>query len=98
MLTMTPDAETMLSRARSEKGAPNDFGVRFFTKAMADSQTRVAFNFVASPEPDDTIIEEGRLKAYVAPDVDQKIGDVVVDVQQKDDGPGLVVRRVSGGT
>ena len=30
----------------------------------------------------------------VEPDVAEKVGDVVVDVEPKDDGPGLVVKRV----
>jgi Fe-S cluster assembly iron-binding protein IscA len=95
MLTMTPSAETMLADTRAKKGAPSDFGVRFFAKTVDDSdRMRLAFRFVASPQPEDTVIEDGRLKAFVAPDVAEKVGDVVVDVEPKDDGPGLVVKRV----
>lgn len=95
MLTMTPNAETILADRRAEKGAPDSYGVRFFTKQAEDSgQTRLAFNFVPSPRPDDTVIDEGDLKAFVAPEVEETIGDIVVDVEQKSGGPGLVVKRV----
>jgi len=95
MLTMTPDAETILADRRAERGAPDTYGVRFFTKQAEDAgRTHLAFNFVASPRPNDTVIDEGDLRAFVAPEVEEAIGDIVVDVEQKPGGPGLVVKRV----
>ncbi len=70
MLTVTPNAQHILADRRAEKGAPESYGVRFFTKRVEDTgKARLAFSFVPSPKPDDTVIEDGNLKAFVAPEV-----------------------------
>jgi Fe-S cluster assembly iron-binding protein IscA len=94
MLTITPTAATVLTKARNEKGAPDDFGVRFFaTEATGSDRTRLAFKFVESPQADDTILDEQSIDAYVAPEVETLIGDVIVDAEPEDGRMGLVVRR-----
>jgi Fe-S cluster assembly iron-binding protein IscA len=94
MLTITPTAETILTRARTEKGVPADYGVRFYATKMDDSdRSRLAFKFVPAPGADDTAIDETGLDAYVAPEVERLIGDVVIDGREKDGRMDLVVRR-----
>lgn len=94
MLMITPTAATVLSAARTEKGVPSDYGVRFFATSTADSdQARLAFNFVASPQPDDTVLKDGDIEAYVAPEVNDVIGDVVIDAETVGERKDLVVRR-----
>ncbi len=95
MLIITPTAATILTKTRAEKGAPDDYGVRFYTTETEESpeRTRLAFKFVQSPGADDTIIDESGINAYVAPDVDQLIGDVVVDGRESDGRMNLVVKR-----
>ena len=76
MLNITPTAVTLLNRAKIEKGAPDDFAVRFFATEAADSdRTRLGFRFVDSPKSDDTVVEEDGIKAYVAPEVERLIGE-----------------------
>jgi len=94
MLTITEAAVGVLVQTRTEKGEPDDSGVRFFTREETDSdRTRLAFKFVDSPRTDDTVLDEKSIDAYVAPEVDRLIGDVVVDARESDGRLGLVVRR-----
>ena len=94
MLTVTPTASTLLTRARSEKGAPDSYGVRFDTTETHDSDgARLAFTFVESARPNDTVLDGLRIAACVASDVEQRIGDVTVDAEQGEAGLKLVVRR-----
>jgi Fe-S cluster assembly iron-binding protein IscA len=94
MLTITPTAATVLTKARKEKGAPDSFGVRFFaTEATGSGRARLAFKFVESAEPDDTFLDGLSIDACVAPEVETLIGDVIVDAEQRDGRMGLVVRR-----
>jgi len=99
MLTVTPNAQTTLTARRAEKGAPETYGVRFYTKQIEDGgMTRLAFSFVPAPKPDDTVIKDGKdgnLKAFVAPEVGESIGDVVVDVRDESGTPSLVVKRLT---
>ena len=96
MLTITPTATTVLTEARTDKGAPDDFGVRFYTTQTDDSdRARLAFKFVASPGEGDTVLDEAGIQAYVGPEVEQLIGDVTIDAHQKDGSMGLVVKRAS---
>jgi Fe-S cluster assembly iron-binding protein IscA len=94
MLTITPTATTVLTEARTDKGAPDDFGVRFYATRTDDSdRARLAFKFVASPGEEDTVLDDAGIQAYVAPEVEQLIGDVTIDALQKDGSMGLVVKR-----
>lgn len=98
MLTLTPTAATALTRARSQAGAPTSYGVRFFASAPLPSETaRLAFDFVEAPEPADAVTEEGGLKAFVAPEVDELVGDAVVDVETAGQQSSLVLRRQGPG-
>lgn len=98
MLTLTPTAATALSAARSHAGAPDSHGVRFFaTDATPTEQSHLAFDFVESPQPDDAVTEESGLKAYVAPEVNQLVGDAVVDVETNGQESSLVLRRAPAG-
>jgi len=96
VFTITPPAMDVLSQTRIQKGAPEGYGVRFYTTSEQGSDAaRLAFAFVDAPEADDTTIADTAMDAWVAPDVERLIGDVVVDVRQQGDQMGLVVRRSS---
>jgi Fe-S cluster assembly iron-binding protein IscA len=96
MVTITPPAATALSNLRTEKGAPDTYGVRFFaTNGDASDTPRLAFNFVPSPEPEDTVIDDQGLKAFVAPEVEQVMSEIIVDVDNAGPEESLVVKRPS---
>ena len=94
MLTITATAATALTNARSDKGVPGDYGVRFYTKKPDGSdKSRLAFKFVEFPHGEDTVIKDTAIKAYVAPEVDQVMGDIVVDTKEVGEEVALVLRR-----
>jgi len=98
MLTITETAATVLNETRKEKGAPAEYGVRFFTKDPNGSgRARLAFRFVESPQADDTVLPEAPIEAYVAPDVERLVGDATVDTKQDGDHTSLVVKRAQQG-
>ena len=97
MLTITPTAADILTRTRSAKGAPEGYGVRFYTTTVEEDsgRARLAFAFVDAPKENDTILDGAAIDAYVSPDVDRLIGDVTVDARQQGEEMGLVVRRAA---
>lgn len=97
MFKLTPAAEAVLTDVRGQSGKPDDYGVRFFVPGEPVEQSRLAFDFVASPGPDDTVDAEGGLRTFVAPDVDQMVGDAIVDIETVGDQASLVLRRPQPG-
>lgn len=94
MLTLTPAAAAALSAARTQSGAPEDYGARFATtEDGAPESARLTLTFVESPGPDDAVSEESGLMTYVAPEVDGLVGDAVVDVEADGQQSGLVIRQ-----
>ncbi len=94
MLTITPAATEALVKARSEKGAPEGFGVRFFASEEAGSdRARLAFKFVESAKPEDIVLVGLGIDACVAPEVETLIGDVTIDAESQNGRSGLIVRR-----
>lgn len=96
MFTITPPAATALANTRDEKGAPETYGVRFFaTDTAAPEKASLAFNFVASPQPQDSVVQDGAITAYIAPEVEKMMGDVIVDVDPDGQDDQFVVKRAS---
>lgn len=98
MLKVTDGAAKALTAARSTTGAPDTHGVRFYS-APSDApsgQTRLAFDFVAEPAPDDAVSEVSGLKTYVEPTAGEAFGDATIDVEQTASGTRLVVQPSAG--
>jgi hypothetical protein len=95
MLKVSSNAAAALAAARSDQGAPDTHGVRFFTSPSVETpdQTRLAFDFVPSPQPDDAVAEHSGLSTYVAPDFEAAVGDATVDTEQVGNEVHLVLRR-----
>lgn len=94
MLKVTDGAAKVLTSARSDIGAPETHGVRFFTPGpdASGKQARLAFDFVAGPAANDKVSEVSGLKTFVAPEVDSSVGDAVIDVEQAGDQAQLVLK------
>lgn len=92
MLKVTPDAASALSSVRAEAGAPDTYGVRFFSTRGPDESPQLAFDFVAEPQSEDVIGEESGLRTFTAPDVEQLVGEATVDLDQSGSQANLVVR------
>jgi hypothetical protein len=48
---------------------------------------------VESPQPDDTVMSDGSIEAYVAPEVNEVMGDIIVDAVAEGGVSDLVLRR-----
>jgi Fe-S cluster assembly iron-binding protein IscA len=94
MLKVTDGAAKVLTAARSDLGAPDTHGVRFYTPGpdASGGQARLAFDFVAGPAANDKVGEASGLKMFVAPEVDKSLGDATIDVQQSGDQTNLVLQ------
>lgn len=90
MFSLTPNASTFMIEARDEVGAPEDWGIRFFTPT--DGPLAVTFDFVADPEPDDLLGGSARLRTYVDAALHRQIGDATVDFHDVDGNAELVIR------
>jgi len=97
MFKLTPAAEAVLTSVRDQSGKPDTYGVRFFASGQPLEQGRLAFDFVESPVPGDTVDEAGDLSTYVASDVNDMVGDAVVDIETVGDQQDLVLRRPRSG-
>jgi Fe-S cluster assembly iron-binding protein IscA len=99
MLKVTDGAAKVLTTARSDLGAPESHGVRFFTPGpdAEGKQARLAFDFVDGPAANDKVSEVAGLKLFVAPEVDKSLGDATIDVEQSGDQARLVLQ-ASGAT
>lgn len=93
MFKLTPAAEAVLSDVREQAGKPADYGVRFFASSTDTEASKLAFDFVAAPTPGDMVDEDSNPTTIVAPEVEQMVGDAVVDVQDMGDQTSLVLRR-----
>jgi len=87
---LTPAAAAAMTDARSEVGAPDDWGIRFF--ARTDEASGLTFDVVAAPEPDDVLGGSGKLRTYVEAAVHHKIGDATVDFVDADGTTELIIR------
>lgn len=93
MFKLTPAAEAILSDVRAQSGKPADYGVRFFASGGGTEPAKLAFDFVAMPNPGDMVDDKSDPTTIVAPEVEQMVGDAVVDVQSVGDETSLVLRR-----
>jgi len=93
---LTPAAAAAMTDARSEVGAPDDWGIRFF--AHTDVPSGITFDFVAIPEPDDVLGGSSKLRTYVAAGLHRQYGDATVDYDDADGAAELVIKphRASG--
>jgi Fe-S cluster assembly iron-binding protein IscA len=87
---LTAAASTAMIEARSEVGAPDDWGIRFF--ARSGGSPGITFDFVAMPEPDDVLGGSSKLRTYVEAAVHVDLGDATVDYQDTDGSAELVIR------
>jgi Fe-S cluster assembly iron-binding protein IscA len=92
MLKITNDAATMLSDARASRGAPEEFGVRFYVVETPTQSAALAFDFVEAPQPQDEVIERPGLPVYVAPELATVVADSTLDTQKTDGRDQLVLR------
>jgi Fe-S cluster assembly iron-binding protein IscA len=93
MLKLTPKAIAALTAARSEAGAPETHGVRFFAQESEPGRgASVAFKFVADPLPDDAVTDVDGLRTFVAPEIRRMVGEGTVDIEMAGPRAQLILR------
>lgn len=90
MFSLTPTAATAMIDARSEVGAPDGWGIRFY--AATEGPPGVTFDFVDGPEPDDVLGGSSKMRTYVEAAIHRDIGDATVDYRDTDGTAELVIR------
>ena len=76
--------------ARQDLGAPDEWGIRFFSPI--EGQPGVTFDFVETPEPDDILGGSGRMRTFVDAGLHRSLGDATVDFQELDGNAELIIR------
>ncbi|HUH08203.1 MAG TPA: hypothetical protein VML96_10415 [Egibacteraceae bacterium] len=92
MLEVSQTAASALDQARSAQDLPETFGVRIFGEPGPSGQVSVAMGFVEEPLEGDQVTEQAGTHIFIAPEVAQPVSDSVMDLQQTEDGPRLVIR------
>lgn len=89
MFSLTANATSALIAARSEFGAPDEWGIRFYEPV--EGQPAITFDFVATPEPDDVLGGSSKLRTYVDSAVHQRLGNATVDFRDSDGTSEMVI-------
>jgi Fe-S cluster assembly iron-binding protein IscA len=94
MLQMTNTAATTLAKERAQLGLPDHYGVRIFPSDNLTNGGRPAykFAFVEEPEGDDQVGEATGTRFFVAPEIADPLANAVLDAQETERGPALVLK------
>jgi Fe-S cluster assembly iron-binding protein IscA len=87
---LTPAAAAAMTDARTQVGAPDEWGIRFF--ARGDGRPGITFDFVAAPEPDDSLGGSSKMRTYVDAAIHRQYGDATVDYDRAHGSAELVIR------
>ena len=94
MLTITKDAAGVLNQNRASSGAPDTYGVRFFTATPpGGGAPSVAIAFVPEAQPGDDVVEQEGVTAYLAPEVSEALSEATLDAPPENGGTELVLTR-----
>jgi Fe-S cluster assembly iron-binding protein IscA len=95
MLTITHDAAALLANQRAQMGAPESYGVRLSApQADAIGEADLVIAFAPGPSPGDQVTEQEGLRAFVAPEISERLEDATLDATPTDGfPPQLVLRR-----
>lgn len=92
MLKLTQSAADALQQARDEQDVPDDYGVRVSAQAGPDGQTGLAVGFAEAPAETDEVTEQAGTELYVAEELTGPLSESLIDMQDTERGPQLVVR------
>jgi hypothetical protein len=96
MLIVTSDAVTVLKAAKASMGAPTEAGIRIIGGRAANHSSNdvltVGFAISDDPALDDKEFEQDGLRFFLEPQLADTLDGQVLDVEQTDDGPAMVLR------
>lgn len=91
MLQVTARAATLLKETRSQRGVPENFGLRV-GPPVADTQSGIQLEFTEGPVAGDEVGETNGLRLFVAPEVAEPLAEQAIDTQNSQSGSNLVLR------
>ncbi len=93
MLALTPRAVAALAETCTRQGLPKTIGLRISASTSNGDGGVYDLRFVADPEPDDVVVEGGRTRVFLAPEVAQHLDSSVLDAEETAHGRKLVLRQ-----
>lgn len=94
MLEVTSNAAATLADARSRGGVPDHFGVRIYAAKEGDTEgPAFQLGFASDPQEGDQVGETEATRYFVAPDVAGPLENAVLDAEDTEEGPKLVLKR-----
>ena len=92
MLTITHEAAALLVENRQIAGVPDTYGARLFAAIPpGGGAPGIAVAFVPEAEPDDQVIEQAGVTAFVAPEVSEVLDAAILDASRADERRELVI-------
>jgi len=91
MLQVTARAATLLKQERSQRGVPDNFGLRI-AQSDGDSRSPVHLEFTERPAPGDEVSEMNGLRLFVASEIAEPLTEQAIDTKEDDHGANLVIR------
>ncbi|MBW3562450.1 MAG: hypothetical protein KY437_08140 [Actinobacteria bacterium] len=92
MLQLTQTAAAALDQARDQQDVPEGFGVRVSAQPSPDGETALAIGFAEGPAEGDEVSEQAGTELYVAQELTEPLAESVIDLQDTERGPQLVVK------
>jgi Fe-S cluster assembly iron-binding protein IscA len=90
MLELSPRAAAALESLREIEGIPEDHGTRLTGQPQPTGDLAVHLEFVESVPEDDQVVEHAGIQVHVDPQIAEPLSDVVMDVQQSEQGEAFV--------
>lgn len=84
MLTLTDTASTVVKEIVDRSGGPAGSGLRIDAENEAGTEFAVAI--VPTPEAEDSVVEQGGARVYLAENAAQALGDKTLDAHVAEDG------------
>jgi Fe-S cluster assembly iron-binding protein IscA len=93
MLTLTPDATAAVARIRSQRGLPDEYGLRLYTSANADGRRSIQVQLVDAPIEGDEVAASNGANVFVAPELSDALDGRVLDATTEGAETRLVLQR-----
>lgn len=90
MLKLSENAAAALENLREAEGVPESHGARLTGGEQPGGDIVVRLEFVESPQEADEVAEQAGTEVFVAPEVAEPLSDVVMDVEDSDQGLSFV--------
>jgi Fe-S cluster assembly iron-binding protein IscA len=94
---LTKAATTKLAQLRRNSRLPETAGLRVSSAPDATGAILLKVAFAELLAEDDLILQQGELPAFLSPELDEPLSNIVLDLRTLPDGTELVCTRVYNG-